>query len=252
MATQSQPEDPQRQWPTEEHWKTLGLQQRWTLIVLTIQATAALGTFIAAIVRVWSVSPIINYRIEQQERLRQTEDNAITLPDTHPVTARFVQDIYGWWEARVSSYESVLELLRAGEELGLNLAYELSESPQLAGVDESVSDVLVLTATGRDGRSQIVEVPVNENAMPLTQYIQYKLNHGAFSELDVAKRQKVEAAVSQYVRFYMIPRVPPPYIGASMSLAEVEQEIASSQKLRVEAMKHIQALNAVIEVALLG
>lgn len=250
MTTQS--EDPQRQWPTEEHWKTLGLQQRWTLVVLTIQATAALGTFVAAIVGVWSVSPIISYRIEQQERLRQTEDNAITLPDTHPVTARFVQDIYSWWEARVLSYERVLELLRAREELGLNLAYEILESPQLVGVDESVSDVLVLTATGRDGKAQVVEVPVNENAMPLTQYIQYKLNHGAFAELDLAKRQKVEAAVSQYMRFYMIPRVPPPYVGANMSFAEVEHEIDSSQKLRVDAMKHIQALNAVIEVALLG
>lgn len=250
MTTES--EDLKRHWPTEEHWKTLGLQQRWTLIVLTIQATAALGTFIAAIVGVWSVSPIISYRIEQQERLRQTEERAITLPDTHPVTARFVQDVHGWWESHVLSYERVLEILEAREQLGLSVAYEIYESPQLVGVAESTSDVLVLTATGADGKAQVVEVPVNENAMPLTQYIQYKINHGAFSELDMAKRQRVEAAVSQYMRFYMVPRVPPPYVGANMTLDEVAHEVGASQKLRVDAMKHVQALNAVIEVALLG
>ncbi len=250
MDTESQDRKPH--WPTEEHWKTLGLQQRWTLVVLTIQATAALGTFIAAIIGVWSVSPIINYRIQQQERLQQTEERAITLPDTHPITARFVQDVYGWWETHVLSYERVLEVLEAREELGLNIAYEIFESPQLEGVAESISDVLVVTATGPDGKAQVVEVPVNENAMPLTQYIQYKINHGAFSELDLAKRQKVEAAVGQYMKFYMVPRVPPPYVGTNMSLDEVAHEINSSQKLRVDAMKHIQALNAVIEVALLG
>jgi len=250
MASQS--ENPQPHWPTEEHWKTLGLQQRWTLIVLTIQATAALGTFIAAIVGVWSVSPIISYRIQQQERLQQTEERAITLPDTHPVTARFVQEIYSWWEGQVEGYGRALDVIRARDELGLEIAYEILESPQLAGVAESVSDMLVLTATGPDGKAQVVEVAVNENAMPLTQYIQYNINHGAFAELDPAKRQKVEAAVSQYMRFYMIPRVPPPYVGATMSLGEIEREISSSQQLRVDAMKHIQALNAVIEVALLG
>lgn len=248
----TEPEDPKPHWPTEEHWKTLGLQQRWTLVVLTVQATAALGTLIAAIVGVWSVSPIINYRIQQQERRQQMEESAVTLPDTHPVTARFVQDVYSWWEANVESYERVLEVIRARDELGLSIAYEVLESPQLEGVAESLSDVLVLTATGRDGKAQVVEVHVNENAMPLTQYIQYKINHGAFSELDAAKRQKVEAAVTQYMKFYMVPRVPPPYVGAKMSLDEVEREIDASQKLRVDAMKHIQALNAVIEVALLG
>ena len=249
MAGES--EEPKPHWPTEEHWKTLGLQQRWTLIVLTVQATAALGTLIAAIVGVWSVSPIISYRIQQQERLRETGERAITLPDTHPVTARFVQEVYSWWEEQVGDYGRALDVIRAREELGLDVAYELMESPQLAGVAESVADILVLTATGPDGKAQVVEVPVNENAMPLTQYIQYKINHGAFSELDLAKRQKVEAAVSQYMRFYMVPRVPPPYIGTKMSLDEIEREIRASQRQRVDAAKHILALNAVIEVSLL-
>ena len=92
----TEPEDRKPHWPTEEHWKTLGLQQRWTLVVLTVQATAALGAFVAAIIGVWSVSPIISYRIQQQEQLRRMEERAVTLPDTHPITARFVQDVYGF------------------------------------------------------------------------------------------------------------------------------------------------------------
>ena len=78
-------------------------------------------------------------------------------------------------------------VLRPGSRSSAWAAYEILKSPQLAGVAESLSDVLVLTATGRDGKAQVVEVPVNENAMPLTQYIQYKINHDALSELDTAK-----------------------------------------------------------------
>jgi hypothetical protein len=210
-----------------------------------------MGTFIAAVVGVWSVTPIITYRIQQQERLRQMEERAITLPDTSPVTARFVQDVHSWWGERVQIYARALEALGAREELGLDIAVDIVESPQLAGVEESVSDVLVLTATGRDGKAQVIEVPVNDKAMPLTQYIQYRINHGAFSDLAPAHRQKVETAISQYMRFYMVPKVPPPYVGTNMTLDEIEREISASQQLRVDATKHVQALNAVIEVAML-
>ena len=236
---------------TEEHWKTLGLQQRWTLIVLTVQAAATTGTLIAALVGLWTVSPIITYRIEQQERGKRTEQE-ITLPDTDPVTARFVEDVHAWWQDRIESYQRVLELIGEREDADLNIRYEILEAPQIAGVDESRSDILVLTATDRAGRTRVAKAPINEGAMPLTQYIQYRLNHGAFSELDETKREKVDAAVSQYMRFYMVPGVPPPYIGTNMSPEEIASEIRSCQKLRIDAFKHIQALNAVIEVALVG
>lgn len=245
-------EEPKAEWrPTEEHWKTLSLHQRWTLIVLTIQATAAAGTFVAALFGLWTVSPIISYRIQQQERLRQIEGQAITLPATHPVAASFVEDTHRWWQERIDGYSRVLEVLASRQTLRPDISYQIVEAPQLAGVAESVCDVLVLTATSRDGKSQVIEVPVNENVMPLTQYIQYKVNHGAFSELAAPQRERVEEAIRRYMRFYMVPGVRPPYIGANMSLDEIQREIEAAQNMRVDTMKHIQALSAVIDVSLL-
>jgi hypothetical protein len=239
---------------SEEHWKTLGLQQRWTLVVLTIQATAAAGTFLAAMIGLWSVSPIITYRIHEQERLAEAgaAETAITLPDTHPVTAKFVQDVYGWWQSQVESYQRIIELIETRETLGAEVRFELREEAQIPDVPASVSDFLVVTARGPDGREETVTAPVNENAMPLTQYIQFRINHGAFAELDPETRQRVEEAVARYTRFYMTPRVSPPHVGTTMTLDEVSKEIQSCQQLRIGAFKHIQALNAVIEVALLG
>ena len=42
----------------------------------------------------------------------------------------------------------------------------------------------------------------------------------------------------------------PLHVETNISLTEIEREIYASQKPRVDAMTHIQALNAVIEVAL--
>lgn len=238
--------------PSEEHWKTLGLQQRWTLVVLTIQACAAAGTFIAAMVGLWSVSPIITYRIQEQERLAEAAETAITLPDTHPVTARFVQDVYRWWESQVERYQRIIELIGTRNTLGAEVRFELREQAQIPDVPASVADFIVVTARGPDGREETVSAAVNENAMPLTQYIQFKINHGAFAELDPQTRQRAEEAVARYTRFYMTPRVSPPHVGSTMTLDEVLREVQSCQQLRIDAFKHIQTLNAVIEVALLG
>lgn len=237
---------------SEEHWKTLGLQQRWTLVVLTIQATAAAGTFVAAMIGLWSVSPIISYRIQQQKRLEEAPEAALTLPDTHPVTARFVQDIHGFWEARVESYHRIVELIENRDELGVRVRFELGEEAQIPDVPESTADLLVVTARRADGREQTMTAPVNARAMSLNQYIQYRINHGAFAELDAQSRQRAEAAVAHYIQFYMSPRISPPHIASTMTLDEVSREIESCQQLRTDAFKHIQALNAVIEVALIG
>lgn len=235
----------------EEHWRNLGLQQRWTLIVLTIQATAAAGTFVAALVGLYSVSPIITYRLEQQERSREAQARTVILPETTPVTARFVKDVYDWWTGRVESYQQILDMIQTGEEPGTETKFEIMRAEQIPGVPESTSDMLVVTGRAEDGSTRVVEAPINENAMPLTQYIQYKINHGAFSDLEGAQREQVEAAVARYMSFYMVPGVPPPYVGASASLDEIRSEIQSRQSARVDANKKIQALNAVIEVAML-
>jgi len=88
--------------------------------------------------------------------------------------------------------------------------------------------------------------------MSLTQYIQYRINHAAFAALEPETRQRVEVAVARYMQFYMTPRASPPHVSTVMTLDEIAVEVGACQPLRVESFKHIRALNAVIEVALIG
>lgn len=230
-------------------WKDMDYKERWTMVIAAVQSFAALGTFIAAIVGVWRVAPIITYQIQQQvlQQQKEAEQAAAAMPSSE-VANRVVGDVMSWWTAQVRGYDRIMKLISTRKQRGLKVSFQLIETK--AG--DTAPDELIVTSTDAAGRKETVKVPVNSKAMTPTQYLQCKINQGAFAGLDAAPRQRVEAAVARYMNAYMLPKVPPPYIRADMSVQEVYDAIANHQERRVEAIKQIHALQGIIDDAVAG
>ena len=83
-------------------WKDMDYKERWTMVIAAVQSFAALGTFIAAIVGVWRVAPIITYQIQQQvlQQQKEAEQAAAAMPSSE-VANRVVGDVMSWWTAQV-------------------------------------------------------------------------------------------------------------------------------------------------------
>lgn len=86
--------------------------------------------------------------------------------------------------------------------------------------------------------------------MQPSQYIQFKVNQGAFEDLPDAQRQRVEIAVERYVNRVMVPVVPPLMVRPDMSLKELHSEISSTRHHREDALRHIKRLQEVITAAM--
>lgn len=232
-------------------WKDLELKERWGLIAATVQAVATFGAFLVALVGVWKVAPIITYQVQQQQEAEALEQQAVaSIPASHEVAEAFSADAALWWSGQVRSYQRVLDLIDAKAKRNLKVGFEVRESAGPQDVPGVVPDMLIVTATELDGKKDWVRVSVNEKAVSPTQYIQCKINQGAFAGLAPAKRRAAEAAVERYLHNVMLPKVAPPHVRPDMSLQELYQEISNHQPRRLDARRQIQALKGVIDSAL--
>nr|NIQ08850.1 hypothetical protein [Gammaproteobacteria bacterium]NIR95788.1 hypothetical protein [Gammaproteobacteria bacterium]NIW46417.1 hypothetical protein [Gammaproteobacteria bacterium] len=135
-------------------------------------------------------------------------------------------------------------------EQGWNVKFDVIASDVTDGPPEAMADLLVVSATDAGGKQEVVKVAVNDKALPPSQYIQCKINQGAFSKLETATRQRVENAIGSYMHAFMLPKVPPAYVNEDMSLEEIQQEISLRQRSRKEAIRQIQVLKGIIDAAL--
>jgi hypothetical protein len=229
-------------------WRDLGTKDRWQLVASALQAVATVGTFFAAVVGIWKVTPIITYQVQQQEAQAERVAQAV-MPTTllgEAVTDRFVDDAVRWWSGEVASHQRILDLTGGGLR-DRKVTFELIAAGATAVAPGVVPDLLVVTATGPGSASETVKVTVNEHAMSPSQYLQRRVNQGFFAELDAATRTKVEVALQRYIYRQMVPRVPPVHVQPTMSLKQLHDEIALDQSQRVETLQHLLGLKAMLE-----
>jgi len=225
-------------------WKELGTKDHWLLTTAALQAAATIGTFVVALIGIWKVTPIITYQVQQQEAQIQRAAQAIT---GDSVTDRFAADAVNWWNAQVASYERVLALTAAGASRDRKVTFEIIAGGATAIAPGVKPDLLVVTATARSGPVETVKVPVNENAMSPSQYLQCRINQGVFAGLEGAKRAKVETAVERYIHRHMVPRVPAAHVESDMSLKQLHDEIALHQSQRVASLQHLLGLKEMLD-----
>ncbi len=235
-------------------WKTLDFKERWVLMATGFQALAAVGTFLVALIGIWSVTPIITYQTYQIEQKQEAEKEAARMKTklfpTGQVEEVFVDDVLTWWQSQVQAYERILELIANQTKRGLKITFEVVEAGAPSTVPGVTPDLLIVRSTDPNGKTEILKVPVNANAMTPSQYLQCKINQGAFSALDSAQRDRVEMAVGRYLHKYMLPKVPPAYVRQDMSLKELYNEISLHQDHRRESTRQIRALRGIVEAAL--
>jgi len=225
-------------------WKELGTKDHWLLVTSAIQAAATIGTFLVALIGIWKVTPIITYQVQQQEAQAQRATQAVT---GDSVTDRFTADAANWWSAQVGSYERILALTGPGAPRDRKITFEIIPGGATAIAPGVKVDLLVVTATARSGPVETVKVPVNENAMSPSQYLQCRINQGVFAGLDSAKRSKVETALERYIHRHMVPRVPAAHVESDMSLKQLHDEIALHQGQRVESLQHLLGLKELLD-----
>ncbi len=228
-------------------WRELSLQERWNLVTGTMHAIASFGLAVVAVVGLYKVAPIIVYQVEQQEREAQ---GPIAVHEGGSARSQAAEGFMGealdWWTQQVDGHQRILELLEAPG----RVSFELAAAEPIRGAPEIASDHLVVTAPAGAGRPEVVRIPVNEHAPSPNQYLQYKINHGAFADLPAAERQAVEGAIASYIHNFMVPKAPPAFVEGDMSRDELRQAIADGQAQRRAAIKHLRALRSVIEVGL--
>lgn len=226
-------------------WQDLEFKERWSMVVGAVHAFASVGMVIVAIVGFSSVTPIIRHEVQQrahEEALAEFEAFA----SRNSFAGTFVGEVLFWWTDQVRAYQRILELT-ARVDPEVNVSFEVVESTPFPGVPGHVSDSLVVTAIDADGHTEKVEVPVNDDAMPPSQYIQYKINQGALAALEASKRRKVENGIIRYMRSSMLRKPSPARVHAGMSLQEVRAEVSRGQPARLDATPHIVALKGVID-----
>lgn len=226
-------------------WKDLSSKDRSMAIAAWVQASATIGMFFVALVGIWQVTPIITYQVQQQA---QAERSAAK-PATDTATGRYIANALGWWGAQVASYRRIVDLTAAPGTQGIKVGYQLISGGGQEVVAGMRPDLLVVTATRATGEKETLSVPVNENAMSPSQYLQCKVNQGYFSELGPVQRQSVELAVTRYLHEYMLPKAPPAFIKPGMSLRQLHDEVSLHQDEREKALEHIRALAGVLETA---
>jgi hypothetical protein len=229
-------------------WRDLGTKDRWQLVASALQAVATVGTFFAAVVGLWKVTPIITYQVQQQEAQAERVAQAV-MPSTllgEAVTDRFVDDVVRWWSGEVASYQRIVDLTGGGPR-GRKVTFELIAAGATTVAPGVVPDLLVVTATGPGSASETVKVAVNEHAMSPSQYLQRRVNQGFFAELDAATRTKVEVALQRYIYRQMVPRVPPVHVQPTMSLEQLHDEVVLDQSQRVETLQHLLGLKTMLE-----
>lgn len=222
------------------------------MISVSLQAAAAVGTFLVAVVGIWKVTPIITYQVQRQEQ--ETAEPAVQeeVKEDRIRSSRIVEDADDWWSAQVKSYARILELTRKRPDEGWRVGFKIVPAGGDAIVPEMTPDLLVVSATDSTGKTEVAKVPVNDKAMTPAQYIQCKINQGGFAYLPPEERQRVETAVGRYLHRYMLPRVPPAHVRSDMSLQQLHDEILLQQEQREEAARHIRALKGVVEAAIAG
>ena len=67
-------------------WKEISLKDRWIMVAATLQALAAVGTFLVALVGIWKVAPIITYQVQQVARQEEKAKLSTEMVDNHAVT----------------------------------------------------------------------------------------------------------------------------------------------------------------------
>ena len=193
------------------------------------------------------MTPIITYQIQQQQV--ETRRAAAKLNADTP-TGRFVADAHAWWNAQVASYQRIIELTDAENTQRSKVSYQVISGGGVEIATGLRPDLLVVTALGAAGEKETVSVPVNENPMSPSQYLQCKVNRGFFSKLDPAQRLRVDTAVARYLHEYMLPRAAPAFVRPGMTLRQLHDEVSLQQSQRQRALQHIQALKGVLDEAL--
>lgn len=232
-------------------WREIEFKDRWVMISVSLQAAAAIGTFLVALIGIWKVTPIITYQVQRQEQEAAEPAVQDEVKDEATLrSSRIVEDADDWWSIQVRSYARILELTRKRPEEGWRVSFKIVPAGGQAIVPEMTPDLLVVSATHTAGDTEVVQVPVNDKAMTPAQYIQCKINQGGFGYLPPEQRQRVETAVGRYLHRYMLPRVPPAHVRSDMSLQQLHDEILLQQDQREEAARHIRALKGVVQAAI--
>jgi len=225
-------------------WKGLDRKDRWVLVSNSLQAAATWGMFFVALIGIWKVTPIITYQVQQQEA---QAERANAQQFAGSVTDIFAADALNWWTGQVNSFQRIIEVTRPGAPRDKKVAFELK-----AGGAESIApgvapDLLLVSVTDPQGKTESIKVAVNEHAMSPAQYLQCRINQGAFAGLGAGQREKAEVAVERYIHRYMLPRVPPAHVESGTSLRQLHDELQRYQHQREEALEHLRGLKATLD-----
>ncbi len=233
-------------------WKDLDFKERWTLALGSVHALATAVLAIVATLGLAQVAPILVYQIEQQQKAEKTlrAEPAMQVSEYGSVANAFVDDVMAWWMSEVHAHQRIVELIKMSEQKAADLAIEITEGNPIPAAPEIRSECLTVTATLGSDATEVVRIAVNEGAPPPTQYIQYKINHGAFADLNPSQRQKVEDAIARYMNLFMVPDVPPAFVKRTASLSELHDGISCGQPQRVNTIRHIRALKGIIDASL--
>ncbi len=232
-------------------WRDLSFSEKWNLVAGSVHAVSTFGLALVAIIGLSKVAPIIVYQVEQQ-RQEQQRTAAVAADGAARSEAAdvFVGEVLSWWTPQVEGHQRILDLVAMQARNQARVAFAIERAQPVAGAPEILSDYLIVTATPDSGAEEIVRVPVNESAVSPNQYIQYRINHGAFAHLNSLPRQAVEGGITGYLHHFMVPKAPPAYVESDMTLRELSQAISDTQAHRVDALKHIRALRGIIDVSL--
>ena len=224
-------------------WNELEFKDRWSLVTSGLQAMATLGTFLVALIGVWKVAPIITYQVQQQEERFVATQAGMT---EEVLEEPLVRDAFVWWSEKIDSYQRIIELTHSSAHRGSKVSFEIRTDGGTAIAPGVKPDLLVITAISRDGKREVVSVPVNEDAMSPSQYLRFKLNAGVFAELPSSECERAEVAVERYINRDMVPKVPPLIVRPDMSLMQLHEEVALNQHHREEALRNIVGLDEVL------
>lgn len=224
-------------------WKDLDFRERVSVTTSGIQAAATFGMFLVALIGIWKVTPIITYQVERQESALA---QIAVEPHTHPL----ILDALSWWGGHLRNYDRLVEVLGEAEDGKADVSFEILAEAGPEIVPDLRPDLLVVSATGSGGQQERISVPVNNNAMPPSQYIRFRVNQGAFASLPETQRKNVETAVERYINRVMVPVVPPLIVRADMSLQQLQFEISVTRHHREEALRHIKGLQEVVTAAM--
>ena len=203
--------------------------------------------FIVALVGIWKVTPIITYQVQQQEVQAKRES---VQSSSGSLTDVFATDALNWWSGQVQSFSRIIEVTGPGAPRDKKVAFQLVKSGAASIAPGVAPDLVVVTITDRQGKVESVSVPVNENAMSPSQYLQCRINQGVFAGLGPGKRERAQVAVERYINRYMLPRVPPARVEPGVSLRKLHDEIQRNQHQREEALEHLKGLKSMLDAVM--